>query len=234
MGITLLTLLWTDGDILLPCDFPVSDKPVGEQAKKEHFRAVVAVAHRRGIQPEYVLFDGGCSGLDNRKAVRGSRWRVAYPKEGGPPGGPRRRRQRGRGDGGGPPEGRVVRLKGNGFLNVFRTVAPRRRRGALGHQRTDDDPKRAGAVGQASPGDRGAPPRHQVVLGRIAGPGPQGHRPDRSHPDGPAALRPAGIGPAQRRHEPLVRGEAGHHPTSDPRLRDSSQAPALFHCVSPI
>jgi putative transposase len=37
-GIALMTLLWTQGQALLPCDFRVYDKPAGGQSKNQHFR----------------------------------------------------------------------------------------------------------------------------------------------------------------------------------------------------
>jgi len=33
-----LTLLWTDGKTLIPCDFRVYDKPIGGQSKTSTFR----------------------------------------------------------------------------------------------------------------------------------------------------------------------------------------------------
>ena len=50
-GINLLTLLWTDGHALLPCDFRVYDKPLSGRAKNDHFRELLAVAQQRGFQP---------------------------------------------------------------------------------------------------------------------------------------------------------------------------------------
>jgi putative transposase len=40
-GIALLTLLWTDGQALIPCDFRVYDKPAGGQSKNAHFQAML-------------------------------------------------------------------------------------------------------------------------------------------------------------------------------------------------
>ena len=44
LGINLLTLLWTDGEKLIPCDFRVYDKPLGGRSKNDHFRDMLAAA----------------------------------------------------------------------------------------------------------------------------------------------------------------------------------------------
>ncbi len=51
-GIALLTLLWTDGDALIPCDFRVYDKPQGGRAKNEPFQGMLVKAREREFQPE--------------------------------------------------------------------------------------------------------------------------------------------------------------------------------------
>lgn len=134
-GINLLTLLWTDGDALIPCDCRIYDKPWGGQTKNAHFRALVATAHARGFAPAGVLFDSWYASLENLKTVREYGWhwltrlkrnRLVHP------------------DGHGnvpvstltcPPEGRVVHLKGYGFMRLFQTVAPD---GDVEHWATDD------------------------------------------------------------------------------------------------
>jgi hypothetical protein len=122
-GIALLTLLWTDGQALIPCDFRVYDKPAGGQSKNAHFQAMLQRAKQRGFAPEYVLMDSWYSGLENLKLIRGLGWlfltrlksnRVVNP------------------DGKGnvpisrvevPAQGRVVHLRGFGLVKVFRTVS---------------------------------------------------------------------------------------------------------------
>jgi putative transposase len=75
-GINLLTLLWTDGERYLPCDYRLYDKATDGLSKNDHFRALVQVAHERGFRPECVVFDSWYSGLDNLKQLRrlGFRW----------------------------------------------------------------------------------------------------------------------------------------------------------------
>lgn len=122
-GIALLTMLWTDGKALIPCDFRVYDKPEGGQTKNEHFRAMLETAKGRGFEPDYVLMDSWYSGLENLKLIARFGWlfltrlksnRLVNP------------------DGKGnvpisevdiPTEGRVVHLKGFGFVRVFRMVS---------------------------------------------------------------------------------------------------------------
>lgn len=74
-GINLITLLWTDGDRKIPCDYRLYDKARDGQTKNDHFRALLAVAQGRGFAPECVVFDSWYSGLENLKAIRGLGWR---------------------------------------------------------------------------------------------------------------------------------------------------------------
>jgi len=123
-GINLISLVWTNGDLVLPCDFRLYDKPFGRQTKSEHFQAMLAWAQARGFLPEMVLFDGWYASLENLKAVRAKGWRWLTRFKGN--------RLVNPDDSGNvpvstldiPPEGREVHLKGYGFVRVFRTVAP--------------------------------------------------------------------------------------------------------------
>ena len=124
LGINLISLLWTDGEALIPTDFRVYDKPIGGKNKNEHFRDMLVVAQGRGFQADYVLFDSWYSSLDNLKLVRSYGWwwltRLKSNRQVNP-------------DGSGNvairtlevgSEGRQVHLKGYGFIKVFRTVSP--------------------------------------------------------------------------------------------------------------
>jgi len=62
-GIDLLTLLWTEGQSLIPCDFRVYDKPQGGKTKNENFQDILQKAKERGFAPEYVLMDSWYSAL---------------------------------------------------------------------------------------------------------------------------------------------------------------------------
>jgi putative transposase len=73
-GINLLTLLWTDGDRHLPCDYRLYDKLHDGWTKNDLFRALLQVAKDRGFTPECVVFDGWYASLENLKALRGHGW----------------------------------------------------------------------------------------------------------------------------------------------------------------
>ena len=64
-GINLLTLLWSDGSALIPCDFRIYDKPLSGKNKNDYFREMLDVAHGRGFQPGHILFDSWYSSLEN-------------------------------------------------------------------------------------------------------------------------------------------------------------------------
>jgi putative transposase len=74
-GINLITLLWTDGDRHIPCDYRLYDKGTDGLTKNDHFRAMLEAAHARGFAPACVAFDGWYSGLENLKQLRGLDWR---------------------------------------------------------------------------------------------------------------------------------------------------------------
>jgi hypothetical protein len=128
-GINLVTLLWSDGNALIPCDFRVYDKPESGLTKNHLFSEMLRNAakeeRRRLLRPKYVLFDSWYSSLDNLKLVSRSfgwhffcrlkenrlvnpdrRWNVPIREVDIPAGG-----------------GRVVHLKGFGMIKVFKTVS---------------------------------------------------------------------------------------------------------------
>lgn len=123
-GINLLSMVWTDGSSVVPCDFRVYHKAADEQTKNDHFRDLLKVANERGFQPRFVLFDGWYSSLKNLKALRDYGWHWLTRLKGNRQVNP---------DGTGnvavssleiPPGGLIVHLKGYGFIRVFRTEAP--------------------------------------------------------------------------------------------------------------
>ena len=123
-GINLLTLLWTNGQRRLPCDFRVYDKPTGGETKNAHFRTMLEAAQARGLVPRYVLFDSWYASLENLKALRQRRWPFLTRLKSN------RLVTLARGSQAVPiaqvaipAEGLVVHLRGYGFVKVFRLVA---------------------------------------------------------------------------------------------------------------
>ena len=72
-GINLVSLLWTDGDRHVPCDYRIAHKADG-LTKNDHFRALVQAARDRTFRPRCVLFDGWYSSLENLKLLRSFGW----------------------------------------------------------------------------------------------------------------------------------------------------------------
>jgi putative transposase len=123
-GINLLTLLWTDGDRLIPVDYRLYDKATDGLTKNDHFRAMLITAQQRGFQPECVVFDGWYASLENLKAVRAAGWRWLTRLK-------RNRLVNPDGTGNRPladcaiaATGARVHLQGYGDIQVFRIVAP--------------------------------------------------------------------------------------------------------------
>lgn len=134
-GINLLTMCWTDGDKNIPCDYRIYDKPNDGKSKNVHFRELLKTAWQRGFAPEYVCFDSWYASLENLKLIRFLGWlwftrlkanRLVNP------------------DGNGNvalasieigKQGRIVHLKGYGFIKVFRTIA---KNGDVEHWATND------------------------------------------------------------------------------------------------
>jgi len=72
-GINLVTLLWTDGDRHVPCDYRLYDK-ANRLTKNGHFADMLRAAYARQFSPQCVAFDGWYSSLDNLKLVRHCGW----------------------------------------------------------------------------------------------------------------------------------------------------------------
>ncbi len=74
-GINLISMVWTDGDAIVPCDWRVFDKPHDGITKNEHFAAMLLTAAQRSFRPECVLFDSWYASIDNLRLVRDQGWR---------------------------------------------------------------------------------------------------------------------------------------------------------------
>jgi hypothetical protein len=123
-GINLQTLLWSDGERYIPCDYRIYHMQGDGLTRNEHFRTMVQTAYQRGFAPAYLLFDIWYSALDNLKLVRSLGWHFFTQLKANRMVNP---------DGTGnrqlescaiSAEGTVVHLKGFGFVKVFRIVVP--------------------------------------------------------------------------------------------------------------
>lgn len=123
-GIDLVTLLWTDGDVLWPCDYRLVQPADKTRTKNDDFRDLLAVAHGRGLAPRCVVFDSWYSSKDNLKAVRGCGWtfltqvrcnrRVNWDRQG----------NRSISEQPIAATGTVVHLEGLGLVKAFRIATP--------------------------------------------------------------------------------------------------------------
>lgn len=73
-GINLISLVWTDGDRMYPCDYRLYDAEDG-LSKNDHAQAMLKVAQERGFRPQYVLFDSWYSSVANLKCVDRMGWK---------------------------------------------------------------------------------------------------------------------------------------------------------------
>jgi putative transposase len=72
-GINLVSLVWTDGDRHIPCDYRVYDA-TDTRTKNDHFGDLIRMAYARKFQPRCVVFDGWYSSLENLKLIRNCGW----------------------------------------------------------------------------------------------------------------------------------------------------------------
>ncbi len=122
-GINLITLMWTDGDSHIPCDYRLYDKQHDNLTKNDHFQSLIAEAHQRGFNPECVVFDSWYSSLKNLKTIRQYQWhwltqlksnqQVNLNKRGNQPVSQLPISNK----------GTIVHLKGYGLIQVFKIVS---------------------------------------------------------------------------------------------------------------
>ena len=123
-GINLLTLLWTDGDRLIPVDYRLYDKASDGLTQNDHFRAMLITAQQRGVQPQGVVFDGWYASLENLKAVRAAGWRWLTRRKSNRLVNPDGTGNRPLADCAIAETGSRVHLQGYGGIQVLRIVAP--------------------------------------------------------------------------------------------------------------
>ncbi len=121
-GINLISLVWTDGNCRLPCDFRLYNKEQDGLSKNDHFQHMIRHANKSGFEPTLVVFDSWYSGLDNLKLLRNLDWLwLTQLKKNRKVSTDRTGNQRIE-DIFIPVQGRVLHLRGYGWIRVFRTV----------------------------------------------------------------------------------------------------------------
>jgi putative transposase len=122
-GINLISLVWSDGDRKIPCDYRLFSKADGK-TKHDHFWEMLLMAKGRGFSPKYVLFDGWYASLENLKQVRGHGWNWLTRLTGNRQVTPEDRIGRSLDEMAFGDSGKVVHLRGYGLALVFRIDAP--------------------------------------------------------------------------------------------------------------
>ena len=123
-GINLITLLWTDGDRKIPCDYRVFDKDRDGLTKNDHFWDMLLMAKARGFAPRCILFDSWYASLENLKQVRDHGWIFLTKLKGNRKVTPADRRKRELDEVAISASGTVLHLQGYGMVRVFRIDAP--------------------------------------------------------------------------------------------------------------
>src|SRR5262245_54707036 len=133
-GIDLVSLVWTDGDRIVPCDYRVYHD-AKQATKNDHFRAMIDTAHGRGFRPQVVLFDGWYASLENLKHLRALGWGWLTRLKANRLVNKDRQGERPLSRADISAGGTTVWLKGYGLVKVFKIVAPD---GDIGYWATDD------------------------------------------------------------------------------------------------
>jgi len=134
-GINLLTMLRTDGDAHIPCDYRIYDIIGDGKTGNDHFSDMLRCAEARGFSPGCVLSDSRYSGSENLKQIRSpGRNRLTRFKS------DRLINPDGKGNihvssAAVSENGTRVHLKGYGFIRIFRIVI---REDDIEYRATDD------------------------------------------------------------------------------------------------
>jgi len=123
-GINLISLVWTDGDACLPCDYRLYNKAQDGLNKNDHFRAMLEQAKARGFQPSLVAFDSWYSSLENLKLVRDFGWNWLTRLKSNRQVSIRAGEQQAISELAICAAGLTLHLRGYGLVKVFRTVDP--------------------------------------------------------------------------------------------------------------
>ena len=74
-GIALVTLLWTDGERIVPVDYRIYDPTRDGKTKNDHVQEMLHVAKKRGFTPQYVLLDSWYASIENLKVITRRQWK---------------------------------------------------------------------------------------------------------------------------------------------------------------
>lgn len=122
-GINIETMLWTDGNAIIPVDFRIYDINVDGKTKNDHFKDMLRIAKDRNFLPRFVLFDSWYASIDNLKTIREYGWhwltRLKKNRLVNPDNVKNIQLQEVEI----PPNGREVHLKAYGFIKVFKIVS---------------------------------------------------------------------------------------------------------------
>jgi hypothetical protein len=121
-GINRVSLVWSDGEARLPCDFRLYHKDQDGLSKNDHFQHMVAQAHERGFEPEVMAFDSWYASLPNLKLIRNYNWHWLTQLKSNRQVSVDRSGNRAVSELIIPVNGLIVHLKGYGWIKVFRTV----------------------------------------------------------------------------------------------------------------
>ena len=69
-GISLVNLLWTDLEEIIPVDYRIYDKARDDKTKNDHFQDMLDRAKKRLFSPLYVLMDAWYGSIENLKHIR--------------------------------------------------------------------------------------------------------------------------------------------------------------------
>ncbi|MEW6735495.1 MAG: transposase [Acidobacteriota bacterium] len=122
-GINLITLLWTDGDRHIACDYRIYDKANDQLTKNDHFQQMIKQARERGFQPQCVVFNSWYAALENLKLICDYQWIWLTRLKENRKLNPERKGLRAISEVEIGVEGSIVRLEGYGLIRVFKIVA---------------------------------------------------------------------------------------------------------------
>jgi hypothetical protein len=121
-GINLISIVWTNRECQLPCDFRLYNKAQDDLTKNDHFQHMIHEAAERDFRPELTVFDSWYSGLPNLKLLHDLEWQWLTQIKSNREASLDRSGNRAIREIFIPVQSGLVHLKGSGWVKVFRTV----------------------------------------------------------------------------------------------------------------